>query len=58
MYFPYNPLFDFLSNRTKEEIIYRRFESRNEKLRDMLNSRVIIYEEIEYEYRVHTKLIN
>lgn len=58
VYFPYNPLFDFLSNRTKDEIIYRRFESRTEKLRDMLNSRTIIYEEIKYEYEVHAKFIN
>lgn len=58
VYFPYNPLFAFLSKSTKDEIIYRRFESRNEKLRDLLYSRAIIYKEIEYEYQVHAKLIN
>ncbi len=51
VYFPSHPLFDLLTDRTKKFFMDKSFalKSRNEKLRDFIVSRHVIYQDIENE---------
>lgn len=60
VYFPFHPIFSLLSKKTKDFMLDRSasLSTRREKLTELLNSRKVVYQDIDQEKNSETRLLN